>query len=96
MTLPGRNISRGIVLLDHEVRDGVPGFVTITGGKLMTYRLMAEWATDLACKEALASTSLALLNERTPSRFAHGRGPFGGGKQVVAEQPKTFFGRPSR
>ena len=39
----GRNISRGIVLLDHEVRDGVPGFVTITGGKLMTYRLQEAW-----------------------------------------------------
>lgn len=47
----GRNISRGIVLLDHETRDGVPGFATITGGKLMTYRLMAEWAADLACKK---------------------------------------------
>ncbi len=47
----GRNISRGIVCLDHETRDGIPGFISITGGKLMTYRLMAEWATDLACKK---------------------------------------------
>lgn len=45
----GRNISRGIVCLDHEERDGLPGFITISGGKLMTYRLMAEIATDLAC-----------------------------------------------
>ncbi|WP_302235877.1 anaerobic glycerol-3-phosphate dehydrogenase subunit A [uncultured Alistipes sp.] len=47
----GRNISRGIVLLDHETRDGVPGLITITGGKLMTYRLMAEWTTDLVCRK---------------------------------------------
>lgn len=47
----GRNISRGIVLLDHEQRDGLKGFTTITGGKLMTYRLMAEWATDLVAKK---------------------------------------------
>ena len=47
----GRTISRGIVCLDHAVRDGLEGFITITGGKLMTYRLMAEWATDLACKK---------------------------------------------
>lgn len=47
----GRSISRGIVCLDHEKRDGLGGFITITGGKLMTYRLMAEWATDLACKK---------------------------------------------
>ena len=47
----GRNISRGIVLLDHETRDGIKGFISITGGKLMTYRLMGEWAADAVCKK---------------------------------------------
>lgn len=47
----GRNVSRGIVLLDHASRDGMEGFITITGGKLMTYRLMAEWATDAVCRK---------------------------------------------
>ena len=47
----GRTVSRGIVLLDHATRDGMEGFITITGGKLMTYRLMAEWATDLSCRK---------------------------------------------
>lgn len=47
----GRSISRGIVCLDHAKRDGVEGFVTITGGKLMTYRLMAEEATDMVCRK---------------------------------------------
>lgn len=47
----GRSISRGIVCLDHAKRDGLEGFVTITGGKLMTYRLMAEEATDLVCSK---------------------------------------------
>lgn len=47
----GRTVSRGIVLLDHAKRDGMEGFITITGGKLMTYRLMAEWATDLVCRK---------------------------------------------
>ena len=47
----GRNISRGIVCLDHESRDGIKGFITITGGKLMTYRLMAEIATDAVCRK---------------------------------------------
>ncbi|MBR2226146.1 MAG: anaerobic glycerol-3-phosphate dehydrogenase subunit A [Bacteroidales bacterium] len=46
-----RNISRGIVCLDHEKRDGLKGFVSITGGKLTTYRLMAEMATDLVCQK---------------------------------------------
>ncbi|SQD80632.1 anaerobic glycerol-3-phosphate dehydrogenase subunit A [Moritella yayanosii] len=43
----GRNISRGIVLLDHQQRDGLAGFSSILGGKLMTCRLMAEMTTDL-------------------------------------------------
>ena len=47
----GRSVSRGIVLLDHARRDGMEGFITITGGKLMTYRLMAEWATDALCRK---------------------------------------------
>ncbi|WP_146634554.1 anaerobic glycerol-3-phosphate dehydrogenase subunit A, partial [Salmonella enterica] len=47
----GRNVSRGIVLFDHAERDGLDGFITITGGKLMTYRLMAEWATDAVCRK---------------------------------------------
>lgn len=45
----GRSVSRGIVVLDHEQRDGVPGLITITGGKLTTCRLMAEMVTDAVC-----------------------------------------------
>ncbi|MCQ2185017.1 MAG: anaerobic glycerol-3-phosphate dehydrogenase subunit A [Bacteroidales bacterium] len=45
----GRKTSRGIVLLDHDRRDGIPGFISITGGKLTSYRLMGEMATDLVC-----------------------------------------------
>lgn len=58
----GRNVSRGIVLLDHQERDGLEGFITITGGKLMTYRLMAEWATDLICKK-LGKTDRCITHE---------------------------------
>jgi glycerol-3-phosphate dehydrogenase len=47
----GRRISRGIALIDHKTRDGMEGIITIAGGKLMTYRLMAEKTTDLACKK---------------------------------------------
>ncbi len=47
----GRSVSRGIVLMDHAERDGLEGFITITGGKLMTYRLMAEKATDKICEK---------------------------------------------
>lgn len=47
----GRSVSRGIVLLDHAKRDGIYGLVSITGGKLTTYRLMAEMTTDLICEK---------------------------------------------
>ena len=60
----GRNISRGIVCLDHEKRDGLKGFVTITGGKLMTYRLMAEQAADAVC--AKLGVTAACITATTP------------------------------
>ncbi|MDU1903914.1 MAG: anaerobic glycerol-3-phosphate dehydrogenase subunit A [Dysgonomonas sp.] len=62
----GRNISRGIVLLDHAERDGLEGYITITGGKLMTYRLMAEWATDLICKKLNISKPCTTAEEKLP------------------------------
>lgn len=62
----GRNVSRGIVLLDHATRDGLEGFITITGGKLMTYRLMAEWATDLVCKKLNNTTPCTTAEENLP------------------------------
>ncbi len=45
----GRSISRGIICLDHAKRDGLEGLITITGGKMMTYRLMGEMATNAVC-----------------------------------------------
>ncbi|MCA5921003.1 anaerobic glycerol-3-phosphate dehydrogenase subunit A [Pectobacterium brasiliense] len=60
----GRSVSRGIVLLDHASRDGLEGFITITGGKLMTYRLMAEWVTDAICKKL--GHDVACSTARTP------------------------------
>lgn len=62
----GRSISRGIVCLDHSVRDGLDGFITITGGKLMTYRLMAEWATDMACRKLGRETACVTAEQPLP------------------------------
>ena len=61
----GRSISRGIVCLDHAKRDGLEGFVTISGGKLMTYRLMAEIATNMAY-EKLGITDPGCTTATTP------------------------------
>lgn len=62
----GRSVSRGIVLLDHAQRDGMEGFITITGGKLMTYRLMAEWATDAVCRKLGNTTPVPRPKPRCP------------------------------
>lgn len=43
-----RAVSRGFTLRDHEI-NGVDNFITITGGKLSTFRLMAEKTADLVC-----------------------------------------------
>ena len=47
----GRKVSRGFAVLDHAARDGLEGFVTVVGGKLTTYRLMAEQAADVAASK---------------------------------------------
>ncbi len=47
----GREISRGFALLDHESLDQVKGFVSIVGGKVTTYRLMAKAVSDLIAKK---------------------------------------------
>ena len=44
-----RSMSRGFSLIDHE-SDGLDNFITITGGKLTTYRLMAEKTADQVCR----------------------------------------------
>jgi glycerol-3-phosphate dehydrogenase len=44
-----RSISRSFALIDHH-DDGLENFATISGGKLTTYRLMAEKTSDLVCE----------------------------------------------
>ncbi|MFB6125601.1 MAG: anaerobic glycerol-3-phosphate dehydrogenase subunit GlpA [Halanaeroarchaeum sp.] len=42
-------VTREHFLLDHATRDGVEGVLTVVGGKLTTYRLMAEDVADHVC-----------------------------------------------
>jgi glycerol-3-phosphate dehydrogenase len=46
-----RDVTRSHTLLDHAERDGVGRFLTITGGKLTTFRLMAEHTVDAVCSQ---------------------------------------------
>lgn len=46
-----RSVSRGFALIDHAEEDpGLDNFITITGGKLTTFRLMAEKTADRVCR----------------------------------------------
>lgn len=42
-----RHMTRGMKILEHDTRDGVSGILSIIGGKLTTYRLMAQHMVDI-------------------------------------------------
>ena len=44
-----RALLRAHVILDHDETDGLQCFISVIGGKLTTFRLMAEEAVDLIC-----------------------------------------------
>jgi glycerol-3-phosphate dehydrogenase len=70
-----RQVTRGYALLDHAARDGVDGFITITGGKWTTYRLMAEHTVDLVCAklntQRACQTEGTALQHHQDGRFFH-------------------------
>jgi glycerol-3-phosphate dehydrogenase len=43
--------SRDFTVIDHAARDGMEGVFTVVGGKLTTFRLMAEKTADAACRQ---------------------------------------------
>jgi glycerol-3-phosphate dehydrogenase len=46
-----RSVTRSHVVIDHAVRDGVENLVSVVGGKVTTYRLMAEQTADLVTRK---------------------------------------------
>ncbi|MGE4194380.1 MAG: anaerobic glycerol-3-phosphate dehydrogenase subunit A [Pseudodesulfovibrio sp.] len=61
-----RSVSRNFSLIDHE-KDQVDNFVTITGGKLTTYRLMAERTGDLICAKLGVNAACTTRTEPLPA-----------------------------
>lgn len=61
-----RSVSRGFALLDHS-EEGLENFATITGGKLTTYRLMAEKTANLICRRLKVSRPCLTRTEPLPS-----------------------------
>jgi glycerol-3-phosphate dehydrogenase len=61
-----RAVSRGFVLLDHT-SDALENLTTISGGKVTTYRLMAEQASDQVCAKLGVSKPCLTRTQPLPS-----------------------------
>ena len=64
-----RDVTRAYTLLDHERRDGVNGFITITGGKWTTFRQMAEVTVDRVCERVGSRRPCRTAEEVLPNPF---------------------------
>ncbi|MGD8493323.1 MAG: FAD-dependent oxidoreductase, partial [Desulfobacterales bacterium] len=62
-----RSVSRSFALMDHS-QDGIENFVSISGGKLTTYRLMAEKTVDLVCDHLGVSKPCLTRTEPLPEK----------------------------
>jgi glycerol-3-phosphate dehydrogenase len=60
-SLDSHSWSRDFTVLDHARRDGISGLISIVGGKLTSFRLMAEKTADAVCRA---------LGNSTPCRTA--------------------------
>lgn len=74
-TAATRDITRSYVLLDHETRDGIRNFLTITSGKFTTYRLMAQATVDAMCQKLKTdrpcTTHLEILPDSEDRHYYH-------------------------
>ncbi|MBF0194965.1 MAG: FAD-dependent oxidoreductase [Magnetococcales bacterium] len=62
----GRKASRGFALFDHE-KQNLRNFATVTGGKLTTFRLMAEQVGDLIAKRLGSDAKCKTATQQLPS-----------------------------
>ncbi len=63
-----RSVSRGFALIDHsEGPQAVRNFITISGGKLTTFRLMAEKAANRVCHHLGIPTPCLTRSEPLPN-----------------------------
>ena len=81
-----RSVSRGFSLIDHA-RDNVDNFITITGGKLTTYRMMAERTADMVCaKIGVTAPCLTKTEPLPPSTMGRWTEPGLGPKSWVTNR----------
>jgi Glycerol-3-phosphate dehydrogenase len=60
------DITRDFFLLDHQERDNLHGLTSIVGGKLTTYRMMAEQITDHMCERFGVNETCRTADEPLP------------------------------
>jgi glycerol-3-phosphate dehydrogenase len=65
----GRALSRGYALIDHR-EDQLDNFASVVGGKLTTYRLMAEKTSDLICGRLGVTSPCMTQTQTLPTRSA--------------------------
>ncbi len=67
-----RSVSRGFSLIDHRDHE-IDNFITITGGKMTTFRLMAEKTADLVARKLKnrkkCQTAVKPLQSKAPSQM---------------------------
>ncbi len=80
-----RDVTRSHALLDHRHRDGVDGFVTITGGKTTTFRMMAEVAVDAVCEHLGTRRPCRTAEEPLPG--SEGGATYRLGARLAAREP---------
>lgn len=78
-----RALSRSHTVLDHAV-DGVENFVSIVGGKLTTYRLMAEHTADAICGRLGVTAPCRTAREPLPE--SGGRRHYSLGERLTARE----------
>src|ERR671928_118749 len=61
-----RDVSRTHAVVDHVARDGVGRFLTMSGGKLTTLRLMAQDLVDAMCRQLGEDRACRTATERPP------------------------------
>lgn len=66
-----RHMSRGMSIIDHSERDGLKGLLTIAGGKLTTYRLMAQKVVDAMCDQMGEKRECRTADEAVPGSENH-------------------------
>src|SRR5262249_16114478 len=84
-------LSREYEVIDHE-RHGAPGFLTIGGGKMSDFRVMAEAVGDVACRkpgvEGLCSTQAETLDGQPLDKGASPVPPSAPLKQFLRKHPR--------